>query len=71
MPKYFTNAPRSYDYGTHYHAGTIKRGEIRVLQMTEQEAEFQLPRNASGLFWTTTDKDEAFSLASMSPYTGE
>lgn len=69
--KYFTNAPRSYDYGTHYHQGTIKREEIRVLEMTEEEAEFQIPRNSSGLYWTTASKEEAFSLAQFSPYAGD
>lgn len=71
MAKYFTNAPIRYDYLDTYHGGTIKQGTIRIIHLTEEQASFQIPRNASGLYWTTQDKDEAFSLSEFAPYQGD
>ena len=62
----FTNAPEGYDGEF-----IVKTGEIdgcRVLDCLKEHAGQQIDRNASGLYWTTSDIEEAALLRRDFPY---
>jgi len=62
----FTNAPEGYDYPF-----IVKTGEIdgcRILDCPPKLVGQQTDRNSSGLYWTTSDIEEASLLRRDFPY---
>ena len=63
----FTNAPEGYDLVE----SIVKSSEMsgcRVLDCLKDHVEQQIDRNASGLYWTTSDIEEAALLRRDFPY---
>ena len=64
----FTNAPETYDYPF-----IVKTGEIdgcRILDCPPKLVGQQTDRNSSGLYWTTSDIEEASQFRRDFPYWG-
>jgi hypothetical protein len=61
-----TNAPASYDYPQNREA-SVENG-ARFLTCPVLTLHFQIRRNHSGLYWATTDRDQAVRLRRSFPY---
>ena len=62
-----TNAPPEYDYVQNREEG-VENG-ARLLTCPVLTLHFQIRRNHSGLYWATTDREQAVQLRRSSPYT--
>tara|TARA_R100000687_G_C6329280_1_gene108842 strand:- start:43 stop:288 length:246 start_codon:yes stop_codon:yes gene_type:complete len=65
----FTNAPENYDYP--YIVKTETINGCRILDCPTKYVEYQMGRNNSGMYWTTSDIEEAASLRKDFPYVGK
>ena len=64
----FTNAPEDYDYP--FIVKSAVMDGCRMLDCPDKHVEHQTGRNASGMYWTTSDIEEASSLRRDFPYWG-
>ena len=64
----FTNAPETYDYP--YIVKSAVMDGCRMLDCPPKCVEHQTNRNSSGLYWTTSDIEEASQFRRDFPYWG-
>ena len=64
----FTNAPETYDYP--YIVKSVVMDGCRMLDCPSKCVEHQTNRNSSGLYWTTSDIEEASQFRRDFPYWG-